>query len=181
MFVDFFFCFVFLEGGLLVCLWKNPAFFPRTGSNPVETSGDDSSCISDTHHMWFIILRLACPRQIGLVYFETVPYIYMGPGCDDTSARWKCFQCLCLSSKGLMGTSTGDVTQEAPWANPLHPHLRPTAPFTPPLQQCWGQLTHYMPIKALSASRRLWGSTGVQCTASGHGAEPEQVQKDFLS
>lgn len=52
---------------------KNPLFFLRTGSNPVETSGDDSSCISDTHHMWFIILRLACPRQIGLCIFSNSP------------------------------------------------------------------------------------------------------------
>lgn len=69
------------------------------------------------------------PGKLDFVYFQTVPYIYMGPGCDDTSARWKCFQCLCPSSKGLMGTSTGDVTQEAPWANPLHLHLCPQAPF----------------------------------------------------
>lgn len=32
-------------------LFENPLFFSRTGSNPVETSGDDSGCISDTHHM----------------------------------------------------------------------------------------------------------------------------------
>lgn len=38
--------------------------------------------------------------------------------------------------KGLMGTSAGDLTQEAPWTNPLHPHLCPTSPLlpaTPPL------------------------------------------------
>lgn len=52
---------------------KNSLFSLRTGSNPVETSGDDSSCISDTHHMWFIILRLACPRQIGLCIFSNSP------------------------------------------------------------------------------------------------------------
>lgn len=87
------------------------------------------------------------PGKLDFVYFQTVPYIYMGPGCDDTSARWKCFQCLCPSSKGLMGTSTGDVTQEAPWANPLQPHLRPQASVTllpppPSSQQRWGQLTN---------------------------------------
>lgn len=68
------------------------------------------------------------PGKLDFVYFQTVPYIYMGPGCDDTSARWKCFQCLCPSSKRLMGTSAADVTQEAPWANPLHPHLSPESP-----------------------------------------------------
>lgn len=88
------------------------------------------------------------PGKLDFVYFQTVPYIYMEPGCDDTSARWKCFQCLCPGSKGLMGTSTGDVTQEAPWANPLHPHLlpKPPAPLSPfdlhSPQQRWGQLTH---------------------------------------
>lgn len=82
------------------------------------------------------------PGKLDFVYFQTVPYIYMGPGCDDTSARWKCFQCLCPSSKRLMGTSAADVTQEAPWANPLHPHLRPKAPVTLLAQQCWGQLTN---------------------------------------
>lgn len=30
-----------------------------------------------------------------------------------------------------MGTSTGDVTQEAPRADPLQPHLWPRAPVTP--------------------------------------------------
>lgn len=54
-------------------LFENPQFFSRTGSNPVETSGDDSVGISDTHHMWFIILRLACPGQIGLCIFSDGP------------------------------------------------------------------------------------------------------------
>lgn len=54
-------------------LFENPPFFSRTGSNPVETSGDDSGYISDTHHMWLIILRLACPRQIGLCIFSDSP------------------------------------------------------------------------------------------------------------
>lgn len=85
-------------------LFENPQFFSRTGSNPVETSGDDSGCISDTHHMWFIILRLACPGQIGLCIFSDSPihihgtrlWWHIGP-------RWKCFQCLCPSSKGVDG------------------------------------------------------------------------------
>lgn len=76
------------------------------------------------------------PGKLDFVYFQTVPYIYMGPGCDDTPARWKCFQCLCPGSKGLMGTSTGDVTQEAPWANPLCRHLHPpTLPLVTLLPQ----------------------------------------------
>lgn len=55
---------------------KNPLFSLKTGSNPVETSGDDSNCISDTHHMWFIILRLERPRQNGLCIFSNSP-MYM--------------------------------------------------------------------------------------------------------
>ena len=31
-----------------------------------------------------------------------------------------------------MATSAGDVTQEAPWAGALQPHLWPQAPVTPP-------------------------------------------------
>lgn len=83
--------------------------------------------------------------KLDFVYFQTVPYIYIGPGCDDTSGWWKWFQCLCPSSKGLMGTSTGDVIQEEPWANPHHSHLLPWAPDTlnpPSSQQGRGQLTN---------------------------------------
>lgn len=53
--------------------WRSHCSCLRTGSNPVETSADDSSCVSDTHHMRFIILRLACPRQIGLCIFSDSP------------------------------------------------------------------------------------------------------------
>lgn len=57
----------------------------------------------------------------------------MGPGCDDTSAPDESVSSVCVPvQRGLMGTSTGDVTQEAPWANPLHPHLRPRAPLNHP-------------------------------------------------
>lgn len=125
-------------------LFEHAVLFSVTGSNPVETSGNESGCISDTHHMWFIILRLACPGQIGLCIFSDSPIHIHGAGCDDTSGRWKCFQCLCPTSKGLMGTTTGDVTQEAPQVNPLHPHLCPPACITtqPPSWQLWGQLTN---------------------------------------
>lgn len=48
-FVDFFSLSLWMESCWF--LFENPLCFSRTGSNPVETSGDDSGCISDTHHM----------------------------------------------------------------------------------------------------------------------------------
>lgn len=88
------------------------------------------------------------PGKLDFVYFQTDPYIYMGPGCDDTSARWKCFQCLCPSSKGQMGTSAGwcdtgsTLGQSSPPSPvPLNPHHLVSPPPLPFLQH-WGQLTN---------------------------------------
>lgn len=82
----------------------------------------------------------------------------MGPGCDDTSAPDESVSSVCVPvQRGLTGTSAGDVSQEAPRANPLHAHLRPQAPVapllcppTPDSQQHRGQLTNQVPIKALT-------------------------------
>lgn len=131
IFVDF----LLLAAALLVSLWKVHCSPPELdvilSKHLVMTQAAYQIHITCDSLSWGWLV----PGKLDFVYFQTVPYIYMGPGCDDTSARWKCFQCLCPSSKGLTGTSTGDVTQEAPWANPLHPHLCPWAPvnLSPPL------------------------------------------------
>lgn len=108
------------------CLWKSHCSRLRTGSNPVETSGDDSSCVSDTHHMWFIILRLACPRQIGLCIFSDSPIHIHGTRLWWHIGLMKVFPVFVSRFKGLDGylhwrRDTGSTSG----ANPLQPHLRP--------------------------------------------------------
>lgn len=81
------------------------------------------------------------PGKLDFVYFQTVPYIYMGPGCDDTSVRWKCFQCLWPSSKGLMETSTGgcDTGSTLGQSSPVSPALpKPLSPCYPSSPPSWG-------------------------------------------
>lgn len=82
------------------------------------------------------------PGKLDFVYFQTVPYIYMGPGCDDTSAD-ESVSSVCVP------------VQRGWWEPPLlmwhRKHLgpilstltcAPKAPVTLLAQQCWGQLTN---------------------------------------
>lgn len=54
-------------------------FCARTVSNPVETSGDDSDCISETHHMRFITLRSDPLRLNWTLYIFRQSHTYT---CD---------------------------------------------------------------------------------------------------
>lgn len=121
----------------LLSLFKKFLFSLRKSIAPLQnwtgsrrTSGDDSGRVSAADHMWFIILRLAFPGQIGLCIFSDGPMHIHGPGCDDTRVRWKCFQCLCSSSKASIGNTADDAEQEAPRADPRRPHLL-TEPHRP--------------------------------------------------
>lgn len=94
--------FVFLVWGLLVSLWKIYCSFLELevilSKHLVMTQAAYQIHITCDSLSW----GWPVPGKLDFVYFQTVPYIYMGPGCDDTSARWKCSLCSCPSSKGLM-------------------------------------------------------------------------------
>lgn len=125
------FFFVFLGGGRLVSLSKSADLLQNW----------KWSC---WNIWWWLRPRIRYTShvihypEVGLSRANWTLYIFRqshaytwDPAAMTHRARWKCFQCLCPSSKGLMGTSTGDVTQEAPWANPLHSHLCPQTPIAP--------------------------------------------------
>lgn len=138
-FLNKLFCFTHCGGKCLltsfICLsWWGIVGFPlkihcsflRTGSNPVETSGDDSSCISDTHHMWFIILRLACPRQIGLCIFSDSPIHIHGTRLWWHIGLMKVFPVFVSQFKGVDGylhwwRDTGSTLGQSSPPSPVPP------------------------------------------------------------
>lgn len=119
-------------------LFGNPLFFSRTGSNPVETSGDDSGCISDTHHMWFIILRLACPGQIGLCIFSDSPIHIHGTRLWWHIGSMKVFPVFVSWFKGVDGylhwwCDTGSTLGQSSPPSPAPQAPSPPVTLLPPL------------------------------------------------
>lgn len=84
------------------------------------------------------------PGKLDFVYFQTVPYIYIRPGCDDTSAWWKCFQCFLPQFKGLRGKlqqscDTGSTLGLSSLLSPVPP--TPPSPCYPDPPQIAGSVT----------------------------------------